>query len=475
MQILHLIVVQLRTVNLGQRKEEVPVGTLGFTQRNLLGHIDGLLARIGLVLGRANTDAKRATRAIFRCDGERVELIFLALPLRRDALEGCRSLVCQFRREDLGADHTVRANHRALAALDADVFIPDWNEGCNVALFVLRGSGRKGATGGQCADRKQVTLAVGNLTEDVADELRRIAYQSACDVEVGVRCGRNRNLFEIRQGRIDSREVLRHDCFAALAVGLLDRLLDLLDRLILGQHARDGKEAGLHDGVHARTHAGVASHLAAVDDVEGNLLLDDLVLNGLRQVVPDLRGRIDRVQQEGRTFDRRLQNIHLLKEGEVVAGDKAGARNQIRGADRSRTEAQVRGRHRARLLRVIHEVALRVIRRLGTDDLDRVLVGTNRAVRAQAVEQRAVRLHVLGREAVIVVQAGEGHVVVDTDREVNLRRQAVASANHRRSLEPQGGGVFRQHRDHVLIERLTGRTRLLATIKNGNRLDRLRQ
>ena len=39
---------------------------------------------------------------------------------------------------------------------------------------------------------------------------------------------------------------------AALAIGLVDGLLDLRDRLLARQHAADGEEAGLHDGVDAR-------------------------------------------------------------------------------------------------------------------------------------------------------------------------------------------------------------------------------
>ncbi len=106
-----------------------------------------------------------------------------------------------------------------------------------------------------------------------------------------------------------------------------------------------------------------------------------------------------------------------------------------------------------------------------------------------------MRLHVFGREARIVAQARERQIVVDTDREVVLRlvlrqlvidaldhrrreflrRQAIAATDNLRGLERQLAGIFGQNRDHVLVQRLTGRTRLLATIENGNRLDRLRQ
>ena len=48
----------------------------------------------------------------------------------------------------------------------------------------------------------------------------------------------------------------------------------------------------------------------------------------------------------------------------------------------------MRNRDRAGFLRVVDEVALRVIIRVLADDLDGILVRADRAVRAQAVEQR---------------------------------------------------------------------------------------
>jgi hypothetical protein len=55
----------------------------------------------------------------------------------------------------------------------------------------------------------------------------------------------------------------------------------------------------------------------------------------------------------------------------------------------SRAEAQVRDRDRAGLLGVVDEVALGEVVRVLADDLDAVLVGADRAVGAQAVEQGA--------------------------------------------------------------------------------------
>jgi hypothetical protein len=62
--------------------------------------------------------------------------------------------------------------------------------------------------------------------------------------------------------------------FALFAVGVTNGLANGLNRFVTGKDVRDGKEARLHDGVHARSHAGVARHLVGVDDVEPCFLLD---------------------------------------------------------------------------------------------------------------------------------------------------------------------------------------------------------
>ena len=79
--------------------------------------------------------------------------------------------------------------------------------------------------------------------------------------------------------------------------------------------------------------------------------------------------------------------------------------DQVRRADRLRPEAQVRDGLRAGLLRVVDEVALRVQVLLGAEDLDRVLVRADRAVRAEAEEDRAHRLGRLDVERRVVGQA----------------------------------------------------------------------
>ncbi len=71
-----------------------------------------------------------------------------------------------------------------------------------------------------------------------------------------------------------------------------------------------------------------------------------------------------------------------------MAGDDVGLvwADLIGRADRARAETQVRDSYRSGLLRVVDEVALRVVIGLLANDLDRILVRADRAVGTQTPE-----------------------------------------------------------------------------------------
>ena len=156
------------------------------------------LASLLLFTGQTSTQT-RAAGAIFRSNLQRVAILFHALPLGLGPLEGCGRLVAEFGAVDLGANDGVRANHDALAALDAEVLVPHRDELRDVALLPLRGAGGECAAGGNGADWKQVAVARGDLAEHVADELRRLAGDGRDEIEVrGGGCGQL-DLFKMRE------------------------------------------------------------------------------------------------------------------------------------------------------------------------------------------------------------------------------------------------------------------------------------
>ena len=144
-------------------------------------------------------------------------------------------------------------------------------------------------------------------------------------VRVALTAAGTRDLVQVGERLVHHLEVAAHHLGAALAVGLLDRLLDLRDRLLARQHAGDGEEAGLHDGVDAPAHARPLGQLEGVDGEEADLLLDHLLLHLARQVVPHRVRGVRRVEQEDRARGGVLEHVDLVDELELVAGDEPGA------------------------------------------------------------------------------------------------------------------------------------------------------
>ena len=68
----HVISRNLAAIHFRNRKKEIPIGPLGFTQRQLRLHVDGFQSRFGLVARRANIDADPAAGAIFHRHLQRV-------------------------------------------------------------------------------------------------------------------------------------------------------------------------------------------------------------------------------------------------------------------------------------------------------------------------------------------------------------------------------------------------------------------
>ena len=218
------------------------------------------------------------------------------------------------------------------------------------------------------------------------------------------------------------------------------------------------------------------------------------LLHLARQVVPDLVGREWGVQQERRARRRVFEHVDLVDELELVAGDEPGAIHEIRRSDGARARSQMRNGDRARLLRVVDEVALGEEVCLLADDLDGVLVGTDGPVGAEAVEDGRRDVLGLGSERRIPRDRRVRHVVDDANGEVALRRVASDLVedrfDHRRRellrrqpvaarddpgrncarQEPLGLGLG-ECRDHVEIERVAGGAGLFRPIEHRQAAD----
>ena len=183
------------------------------------------------------------------------------------------------------------------------------------------------------------------------------------------------------------------------------------------------------------------------------------------------------------------EDVVLAEVGLVVAGDKVRVAHVVGGADRVLAETQVGLRNAEGLLGVVLKVSLAVhVGRLA-DDLDRVFVRADGAVRAETPELAGDRAFRLGEQGRADREGEMGHVVVDTDREVILRRverQIVENGLDLGGRGVLGGQTVAAGIDHravrvvdisradVLIQRLAVGAGFLETVEHGDLFHGLR-
>ena len=442
-------------------------------------------------LDRADLRAVAAAEAVHRGDSHR-EVVILdgADFLGREALRCCSELFV--RREDR-ADGSVRADIGALVAADALLGVPDWHVDGRAALLVGGAAERVrtvGAVAGELRDRQLVAfLAVHDLL-DLGDELRQVALLFRCVLGVSPRC-RYLDLVQGLDALVDGAVVHVDDVLALAAVRGDDGFLEVRHSRLDRDDVRELEERGLHDHVEAAAEAEALGNRHSVDRVELDLVLGDVALHGCRQMLRELLVAPDRVEEERAALLEAGEQVVLVDVRLLRAGDEVGLVDEVRARDRGLAEAQVRHRDAARLLGVIGEVRLGVHVRLVADDLDRALVGADRAVGAEAPElagRRAFRREVDIRQR--RRQARVRDIVVDADREAVLRRVFLEFFKdgedlvRRRVLAAEAEAAADDRRVHVgmiegcldvEVERLAERTRLLCVVEDGDFLDGLRQ
>ena len=208
-------------------------------------------------------------------------------------------------------------------------------------------------------------------------------------------------------------------------------------------------------------------------------------------MVPRLILAVRAIEEKYSTLGCNAQGILAFEKRKLMAGDKSSGGDQVGSPDRVRSEAKMRHGLRARFMRIVDEVTLGVASGVLSDDLDAVLICTDRAISAEAVEDGSGRARILDREFRIDRQASMRDVVIDAERKSVapcelafrtdltqlverrlchcwreiLRREPVSAANHaRHSAARASCEALRQGRDHVEIERLAGATGLFGLL-----------
>ena len=136
--------------------EEGEVRPLGGDQRFLVRHVDCLDARLARADRRAGLDAEAAAGAILDVELQRETGLRVAACVDRGRLEGGGRAGEEVLVVVARADNAVRADEAALAALDAEVFLPHRHAVGDVALLVGAGAGGEGAVRRDEADRNVV-------------------------------------------------------------------------------------------------------------------------------------------------------------------------------------------------------------------------------------------------------------------------------------------------------------------------------
>ncbi len=342
------------------------------------------------------------------------------------------------------------------------------------------------------ADGQVVPVPGDHHRCDVFHERRSIGRYDRSRLSRARRCFGQRDFVKVLERTVDRGEVALDELGALSPVGRHDSVLDSGDGLVSREDARNREEAGLHDRVDPARHASLDRDPVAIDHEEADLFSNQIFLHAARQLIPDRFWAERAVDEQHRAVDRLAQQVDPIEELKLMARNELRPLHEIGRANWTGTEAEVRGRPRSGFLRVVDEEALCVAGCVFSDDLDRILVGANRPVGSETVEDAADDVAAFRHEIGVVLQARVRDVVSDADGEVVfrvgcgevvedrldhrgrelLRREPVAAAENPRHRRAAGGDRLGEACHDILIERLTGGTRLLRAIEYGDRCRR---
>ena len=198
----------------------------------------------------------------------------------------------------------------------------------------------------------------------------------------------------------------------------------------IGDDVREFEEARLHRRGDTVAESYLFDDLDGVYVIELDMLFRDRVFHARGKLFVHFFGGPGAVEQEYAAVFEIADHVVLDDVRRVVARDEVRLIDEVGALDRFVAEPQVGNGDTARLLGVVSEISLRVFFGVVADDLDRVLVAADGAVRAETVELAADRA---GGSRVDLLGDGQrapGHVVVDADGEVAHRLFGVHVLEH---------------------------------------------
>ena len=211
--------------------------------------------------------------------------------------------------EQEGTDGSVRTNIRAAVALYAIILVPFRHKGCHAAFFVgccaLRPGAVNTAQEGAYGQRIAVLTVDGN--NYVGDELGCVGYRQRA---VGKFCPGRVNLqLVIFVAAVYGLIVHVDYILALLGVALNDEFLHLLNGQINWNDFRDAEEGRLKYGIGAVAKTYLLSYLRGVDIVERDVVLCQIFLDAVGQILGQLIGIPNGVEQESAAGLKTAHNV----------------------------------------------------------------------------------------------------------------------------------------------------------------------
>ena len=174
-------------------------------------------------------------------------------------------------------------------------------------------------------DRNFIANPNQHFGGDVPHKIGGVIRHNLVALNVARRGGGDLNLLQPCQGAIDGLKILADHGFALAGIGFADRLLDMVDCGVAWQHAGNGEEAGLQDGVDAGAETGIAGDLRRVDDEEAqDRARICSCAGGAEAGVPHLSATDRAVEEEGAPRLAQRGAAHpAVEEAELMAGVEA--------------------------------------------------------------------------------------------------------------------------------------------------------
>ena len=193
-------------------------------------------------LDRAGLHAQPAAGAVLHVDLQGVAGLRQAGGVERRREETLGGVADGIGGVALGAQYGVRADERAVAALDAGLGVPFGHDLRDVALLELGGARRVGAVHRQRRHRKVVAATLEHARRHRPHEFRRVLGDRRDEPVIRRRVRRHVHLVQLGQRGVDRLVVLAHHLRGFAGVGLGDGVLDLLDRLVAASRIDGGRE-----------------------------------------------------------------------------------------------------------------------------------------------------------------------------------------------------------------------------------------